>query len=234
MLKECLNYSGTARPLAQLVGGPPFRISVGDREKPWTATKPQAFWRSLGDLALRADVDPRELANGFLEFVRRFGPLAEPTAEDLATGSDTSTWLTTSRHFAEVAKAWEPEDAAGISRLSPSRTRRDAARRWLGRFLLPAAMDDARYAFDAELRIVLETYSLVSFMAHSAALALQRRAPMRRCQHCQFWFEPERSDTRYCSNSCRHAHYVASAHLDHAVPPPRSSHKRVRSHGQRA
>jgi hypothetical protein len=51
--------------------------------------------------------------------------------------------------------------------------------------------------------------SLHAFMLMSAASALERRVPMRRCAHCNSWFEALRSDTRYCSGSCRALHNTA-------------------------
>src|SRR5215467_7285191 len=143
MFREYLNYSGGAWPSAQVldkgadeftfipivIPQPPFdpppepsrwlQITSGGHEKHWTTTSPQAFWRSFGELAPSTDPSYDERA---VDFVRRFGPLGEQ-ADRL--GTITAWWPID--HFAEVAKSWEPEDANGISRLSPDRRRRDVA-----------------------------------------------------------------------------------------------------------
>jgi len=218
-------------PVSGLVQPPPkpariFRIAAAGREKSWTATRPQAFWRTYGELLAEAD-DPsggeREAA-----LVRRFGPVGEPELEAgelvVYTGS-VAQWF-----FQEIAKAWELEDADGFSRLSLDRRRRDLARTWLSRHVLLSVAGDIDVTFDLELRPQLQARSLYAFMALSAASMLQRRASMRRCQHelCRLWYEPQRSDMRYCSNTCRVAH-----HVQIHTPAPRSHKRKVRRHGQR-
>jgi hypothetical protein len=253
MLDEDLNYSGAAWPTAQVIDSgeikfvheslqagpelpeePPskpelwFQIEAAGREKPWTATKPQAFWRSLEDLRPSTDASHGERA---ADFVRRFGPVIEPAYNRLET--NTRNWPEVS-YLAKVAKAWEPADADGLSRLSANRMRRDTARHWLARFILPIAMHKVEITLDAELRPVLQARTLYAFMALSAASALRRQAVMRRCAHCQFWFEPPRTDALYCSSACRTAYHAAQGEkklVASARKPAARTPKKVRARG---
>jgi len=213
-------------PVSGLVQPPPkpgfiFRIAAAGREKPWTATRPQAFWRTYGELFSYSEPDAGEREAAL---VRRFGPVNEPETESgelvVYTGGAAQGF------FQEIAKAWEPEGADGFSRVSLDRRRRETARHWLSRFVLPAATE-IEVTFDLDLRPQLQARSLFTYMAASAASMLQRQALMRRCRYCQLWYEPTRGDSRYCSNSCRVANHV------HIRTPPARSHKRkARPHGQ--
>ena len=248
MFREYLNYSGGAWPSAQVldkgadeftfipivIPQPPFdpppepsrwlQITSGGHEKHWTTTSPQAFWRSFGELAPSTDPSYDERA---VDFVRRFGPLGEEVDR---LGTITAWWPID--HFAEVAKSWEPEDANGISRLSPDRRRRDVALVRLSSYLLPRTMEDVDVVFDAKLRPELRTRTLYAFMALSAASMFRRQALMRRCGHCRIWFEPTRIDALYCSNACRVAHHVAHTRPDRTARRPHiQTQKKVRRRG---
>jgi len=246
MFGEYLNYSGVAWPSAQVLAKapgefsffqpvitePPFdpppeparwlQITSGGHEKHWTTTSPRAFWRSFGELAPDPSYDERAV-----DFVRRFGPLGEQADR---RGTITAWWPTS--YFAEVAKSWEPEDASGISRLSPDRRRRDVALDSLSGYLLPMTMRDVDVVFDAKLRPELRARTLYAFMALSAASMFRRQALMRRCGHCRIWFEPTRIDALYCSNACRVAHHVAHTRPDRTARRPHiQTQKKVRRRG---
>jgi len=198
-----------------------FRIAAVGPGRPWQTDRPQAFWRSYSEFVPSTDVNQGEREAAF---VRRFGPVNEPKTEsgELVT----YTGHTAQRFLQEVARAWEPEDASGLSHVSIDPKRRDYARHVLSRFILPVIMVDTDVAVDFELRPSIQVRSLYAFMAWSAASQLRRQASMRRCKQCQTWFEPPRVDAFYCSNACRRAHHV-DAHSRVSV----RSRKKGRAHG---
>jgi hypothetical protein len=221
MSGEELNYSGIAWPSAKVISADPleykrtgpgllveppplvFEIAAAGPERPWQANRPQAFWRTLSEFVPSADPS---LGERYAAFVRRFGPVREPSSDAPLV---TLNWDGVQGHLHHVAQAWEEAGADGLSRVTVDRKRRDVARRWLSHFVLSTVMDDVGVVFDSELRPILQPRTLYAFMALSAASMLRRQALMRRCGHCGIWFEPPRSDALYCSNACRGAHHIA-------------------------
>src|SRR5262249_33527084 len=148
-------------PVPGLMQPPPkpwlmFRIAAGGREKSWTTTRPQAVWRSYGELL--AGPDPNAEGEREAAPLRRLRPGREPEPESgelvIYTGHAAQGF------FQEIAKAWEPEDADGVSRVSLDRRRQRIAHHWLSRFVLPAVAPDIDVTFDHELRPQLQARSL--------------------------------------------------------------------------
>jgi len=199
-----------------------FRIAAVGPGRLWQTDRAQSFWRTYSEFVPSTDVahGEREAA-----FIRRFGPVNEPKTE--AGELVTYTGHISQGFLAEVARAWEPEGADGLSRVSIDPKRYDYARHVLSRLVLHKAMPDTEVVFDFELRFSIQVRSLFAYMSLSAASQLERRAVMRRCNQCSTWFEPPRVDTLYCSDTCRRAHHV-QAHSDRAHV---RSHKKARTHG---
>ena len=129
---------------------------------------------------------------------------------------------------ASVARAYEPEDADGISHFTTDPDRRPVGRmafqgRWyraVERWSHPLLTQRASHA------LVFHANTLVAFMALSAADAVMQRTPMRRCAHCGSWFFIGRSDAQFCSGSCRAASFNADKEITRGKHPKKNRSKR--------
>jgi hypothetical protein len=189
-------------PAESVDGLPVFLVSSTDGGKPWTAEKPQAFWRDLVEL---------DLANGaqVLEFVKRRGllcsePLGAPQQEL------TREWHHVQAGLRDLERAWGPPDAEGVSQV------RDSAK---AREIFEAHSRDLsaqRYGWDRVKSvpgpdgIKPVSTTLASYMIGSALLGLISVAggPMRRCDFCGSWFHRLRSDARFCCSSHRTQYFL--------------------------
>jgi hypothetical protein len=191
--------------LPDVPGGPgPTRcliLAASGNGRTWSTRTPQAFWRSFAGIKL-GDEDE------VLSFVRRYGDVFGDLSNRQTCSTSAWLWLHDALGF--VAQAWDKADVDGLSHLSNDPKRLDArlhlfgARDQLQR--RDAGFEPAAEPGSATIRLRPKT--LGAFMVASAANALDRGVPMRRCGHCGYWFEARRVDMRMCSSSCRAAHSV--------------------------
>src|SRR5262245_9830994 len=128
-----LIFDGLAWPAARIVGSssmvfktypydaedkppsrPLFTLSASGRGRRWSATRPEGFWRDFTELDLAN-------AEAVAAFVRRRGdPVGMLGA---STESHTGYWWRLQTCLMTAVQAWEPEDAAGVSRVTTDRGR---------------------------------------------------------------------------------------------------------------
>jgi hypothetical protein len=174
------------------------------RGRPWSTEEPQAFWRTFAELPFEG-TDPTPM----LEFVRRWGdPLGFPATDEtdprLARAiSSTSYWLGLVGELRLLAAAWSRPDRHGVSRCNNDKAHEAALRAWRG-VVFPRIAPNFTLESDTDGALpVVRASTLIAYMQMSAASALDRRVPMRRCEQCEAWFELLRPDARFCSPSCR-------------------------------
>jgi hypothetical protein len=175
-----------------------FKLGATGRGRRWSSTHPAGFWRDFAGLEIGK-------AESVVAFVRRRG---DPEGLlDVGAETNTASWGNLSALLCTAARAWEPENADGVSRLTADEGRLREANYFLRGADLPVAKDleavpdptgGPGFAFRAR--------TLATFMLASAASGLERRVDMRRCDHCGAWLERIRRDTRFCSSSCRSLH----------------------------
>src|SRR5262249_28052815 len=99
---------------------------------------------------------------------------------------------------------------AGVSNPTKDKDRLTAARDFLVQPAARAALEEGlRATPDPGGLIANTTTRLDTFLVVRAAIALERKLPMRRCVACNSWFEirrPKRAP-RFCSASCRSIHH---------------------------
>jgi hypothetical protein len=191
-------------------------ISTTGDGRSWKPEITDGTWRDLADLDLDSFPD-------CTAFVRRRGDphgLLKKSGTEPGSGFNyvnTSQWLYLAEGLRAAANAWDAPGEDGISRVTTDPARlRDAA----GFLDLPGAahaLKSLALTRDPEgsLGLALTTTSPAAFLVASAAAALQRRADMRHCRHCQGWFEITRSDVRFCSASCRATHHKTEKEASH-------------------
>jgi hypothetical protein len=179
-----------------------FDLAVGAGQgRMWSTKRPLAFWRTFAELDLNDEA-------GALGFVQRYGdPFFLLEEGNLET--DTAGWGKLWGEFQSVAKAWDPIDGEGVSRISDDAKRLAEANHFCIRFLLPSIKDEVELVVDpgGAPALVMSPSKLRAFMVLSAASALRRKMGMRRCLNCDHWFELRRRDARYCSGSCQSLHH---------------------------
>src|SRR5262249_48426581 len=153
----------------------------------WEATEPQAFWRDLAEL----DFNNQQAV---LALIRRRGDpggVLSPRAE-----THTGRWSDLAALLGVAALAWEPADTSGVSNVTT-----DLHRLWQAdhfahgkELALRLLKDDLEVVSRPAGGLMLRACSLGAFMVVSAASALERRVPMRRCALCASWFELARQD----------------------------------------
>ena len=139
-----------------------------------------------------------------MAFVRRYG---DPDgALDRGEAMHTGDWKNLKALLGTAASAWEPAGADGVSRVAADPKRLKLAEWFLRDDPMPV-LKDTETAFDPHgPRTVVRAKSLAMFMCLSALSAIDRRVPMRRCEHCGSWLELTRKDSRFCSGTCRSLH----------------------------
>jgi hypothetical protein len=174
-----------------------FEIKTSGHGRKWETGTSLAFWRDFHDL-------PLEDGDAVAAFVRRRGyPGSLNRGEVMHTGS----WKGLKALLGTAAGAWEPAGADGVSLVAADPKRLKLAD-WFLRDNPTPVLNDAESVLDpgGSPRTVLRAKSLAAFMCLSALSALDRRVPMRRCEHCGSWLELNRKDSRFCSGSCRSFH----------------------------
>ena len=221
MLSKLVNFAGTQwsqtpkivgrQPILTKFAGLPgmappplhciFDLAAAGKPRPWTTTVAQAFWRSFVEV-MRTD-DGAQLA----VFARRYGDPYGALERDGKT--HTGDWIGLVTELGPLANAWEPEEGAdNVCRIGRGIDDAEALLRYRMKDLVAQATLIA--APDGSPDFGLKTDSLAGYMWLSAASALKRRVPMRRCRVCSTWFELHRGDTLYCSGVCRIAHHQQS------------------------
>lgn len=219
---EALVFEGTRWPSARVVGAEPmhfllfgttadaaayspprrtiFTLSTTGKGRRWSTDRPLGFWRDFVEIDL-------ENSEAVTAFIRRRG---DPQGQ-LDAGAETHTghWFSLAVYLRTAAQAWEPEDADGVSSLTTAPDRLSYANFFLRDPEIPVVKDIEPVLDPHGPGLSFRARSLHAFMLMSAASALERRVPMRRCSHCHSWFEALRRDTRYCSSSCRALHNTA-------------------------
>jgi hypothetical protein len=178
-----------------------FTLAISGHGRPWSATEPQGFWRSFAEIDLIKGDEAAVVA-----FVRRFGDPAGRLGP--GTQTDTASWIPSIAWLGEVAKAWEPPDADGLSSPTKDLARLRRGNRALQDVLLSRSAQEIDVTLHPAGRpgLVMRPVTLRAFMHASASSALNRGVPLRRCGYCQTWFEARRRDARFCSPSCRTFH----------------------------
>ena len=195
-----LIFSGTRWQTARVVraGSTLVEVAASGHGREWKTDTTLGFWRDFYDLPL-ADVD------AITAFVRRYG---DPYgALDRGEVMHTGHWNNLQALLGTAASAWEPADPDGVSQVAADPKRLKLAEWFLRDNPMPV-LKEAEPALDPHggPRVVLRAKSLAAFMCLSALSAIERRVPMRRCEHCGSWLELNRKDSRFCSGTCRSLH----------------------------
>lgn len=172
-----------------------FEITATGRGRKWQTDSTLAFWRSFAEL----DLDD---GDAVARFAQHHG---DPWLNlDVGERSHTLAWKPLAVVLAEFAAAWGPAGKDGVSRVAADQHGFKRAEMALRDRAVPLT-DHLEVLPDPKggLGLVVRAKSLAAFMSASAASALHRRVPMRRCQHCGDWMEAIRRDARFCSSSCR-------------------------------
>ena len=86
-----------------------FTFATSGRPRPWTSTQPEAFWRDFAEIELND-------AKAVTAFIHRRGdPLG--LLDDVGQ-THTGHWINLIALLRTAARAWEPEDADGVSRIT--------------------------------------------------------------------------------------------------------------------
>jgi hypothetical protein len=188
--------AGTGPGRVIRAGSPLVEVASG-RGRKWETATTLAFWRDFTELQLD-DVD------GIVAFVRRYG---DPDGFlDRGEVMHTGYWKNLQAVLGTAASAWEPAGQDGVSQVAADPKRLKLAEWFLRDDPMPF-LKDVESALDPHApRLVVRAKSLTAFMGLSALSALERRVPMRRCEHCSSWLELVRKDARFCSGTCRSLH----------------------------
>jgi hypothetical protein len=203
--RDVLVFSGRAWPGVKVLAGPggrlPLVYTANGQGRLWDANRARGFWRSF------AEIDLADRSTGVVHaarFIRRHGdPLGRL---DAGSASSTEQWLPLASALREIAQAWEPADPDGISIFTVDQNRQELAESAL-RWLAPPdeGLPEVRLTAQGR-RLVPRAATLGGYMAGSAASMLARGVSMRRCEHCADWYEPGRTDARFCCPACQAVH----------------------------
>jgi hypothetical protein len=185
-----------------------FTIAASKHGRGWSAAQSEGFWRDFVEIDLSD-------AGAVLQFVHRRG---DPDGLlDVGAETHTGHWNNHLALLLTAARAWEPADVDGVSRLTADPQRLGQADYLLikNELAFPILKDLEVIPAPTGPGMALRPRTLITFMLASAVSALQRRVSMRRCRHCQSWFEATRSDIRFCSASCRATHHKAEKEISH-------------------
>ena len=173
-------------------------VAATGHGRKWETNVSLGFWRDFYDLPLD-DVD------AIVGFIRRYGDPYGALDRDKAT--HTGSWGNLKALLSTAASAWEPVGVDGVSLVAADPKRLKLAEWFLRDDPMPL-LKETKLALDPHggPRVVLRPTSLAAFMCLSALSALERRVPMRRCEHCGSWLELNRKDSRFCSGTCRSLH----------------------------
>jgi hypothetical protein len=227
MLKDHrILYAGTAWPTAEVVARQPivtkfvppagqqvrqgfdYTLTATGKGKAWSATRPLAFWR---DFTAVANHDAGAEAP-MLAFVQRWGdPGGKINGKDGA--AESWDWVMLTASLLHISRAWDEPGADGVSRYSGDYARAREAIAYWRNFLFPNIAADIELQIDpvGGIGLVPRANTLAAFMGLSAASAMARAVPMRRCRYCDGWFELARRDARYCSAACRAREHMAQS-----------------------
>jgi hypothetical protein len=174
-----------------------FTVAASGRGRRWSTDQPLAFWRDFAEIDLNS-------ADAVLGFVQRRG---DPFSV-LDAGGETHTghWTNLKALLLTAAQAWDSAGANGVSRIAADTKRIRLAEHFLKSDPRPFLDQVKLVPADDGPPIALRAETLAAFMVLSAADAVERRVPMRRCDHCASWLEFTRNDARFCSASCRSLH----------------------------
>jgi hypothetical protein len=189
--------AGTGPGRVIRAGSTLVEVAASGHGRKWETDVSLGFWRDFTELSLD-DVDR------IVAFIRRYG---DPDgALDRGEVTHTGAWKNLKALLGTAAGAWEPAGADGVSRVAADPKRLKLAEWFLRDHPMPV-LKDTETAFDPHgPRTVVRAKSLATFMCLSALSAIDRRVPMRRCEHCGSWLELNRKDSRFCSGSCRSLH----------------------------
>jgi hypothetical protein len=194
-----LIFQGIRWSAAQAVpaGTALFEIKTSGHGRKWETNVALAFWRDFYDLSL-------DDGDAIASFVRRRG---DPFGDlDRGEVMHTGHWKNLKAVLGTAAGAWETVGQEGVSQVAADPQRLKLAEYFLRDDPMPVLKDTETVLDPHGPRTVLRAKSLGTFMCLSALSALDRRVPMRRCEHCGSWLELNRKDSRFCSGSCRSFH----------------------------
>jgi len=195
-----LIFEGTRWQTARAVpaGSTLFEITATGRGRKWATDTPLGFWRTFAEIPLN---DGDAVAG----FVQRYG---DPWGQlDARKPVHTARWGDLASALAVVADAWAVtlDDQTALGRSEDPESYQRAVQAFRDD-LWPQIRGDLRVELGSLIGgavVVPVVGTLAAFMALSAASALRRNVPMRRCEHCSHWLEMDRRDQRFCSSSCR-------------------------------
>jgi hypothetical protein len=195
-----LIFTGTRWQTARAVrvGSTLVEVAANGHGRKWQTTTALGFWRDFYALPL----DDVDAIAGFV--CRRGDPYG---GLDRGEVMHTGHWRNLQALLGAAASAWEPAGADGVSQVAVDPKRLELAEWFLRDDPMPV-LRDTETALDPHggPRVVLRATSLAAFMCLSALSAIERRVPMRRCEHCGSWLELNRKDSRFCSGTCRSLH----------------------------
>jgi hypothetical protein len=196
-----------------------FTIVASGHGRHWSATHPEGFWRDFVEINLND-------ASAVPQFVRRRGD-PDGFLDAGAGTTNTGSWNNLAALLGTAARAYEPEGADGISRFTTDPQRIKQAE-WFLRDADIGLLKAIEPVVDpsGRPRVVLRAKTLATFMALSAANAVEQRTPMRCCAHCGSWFFLGRSDAQFCSGSCRAASFNSSKGAAHGKHPKENQSER--------
>ena len=195
-----LIFAGTRWQTARIVrtSSTVTEVAASGHGRKWETTTALGFWRDFYELRL-------DDGDAIAAFVRRYG---DPYgALDRGQAMHTGHWKNLQALLGTAASAWDPAGPDGVSQVAADPKRLKLAE-WFLRDNPTPVVKDTESLLDPRggPRVVLRAKSLATFMCLSALSALERRVPMRRCDHCGSWLELNRKDSRFCSGSCRSLH----------------------------
>jgi hypothetical protein len=200
------------------------QITTTGQGADWTPEPVDASWRDMSQLDLadaaacqtfvRRRGDPAgRLAPARPIMSTRNGISGTPRMPSPSVPVTTSQWLPLVLALRQAAGAWGPADADGVSPFLKAR-RREAKLFVKHPAAAKALKDHVGADSDRDGDLVDHPRQLAGFLVLTAAAALVRGQPMKRCLVCSSWFSirrPARAP-QFCSPSCRAVHFHNPQH----------------------
>jgi hypothetical protein len=161
---------------------PRIGIKISGKGRRFRETEGRGYWRSFPEI---------QTADEAVRWVQRYGdPYGELSANRPIAFTDA--WHLQMDQLRDLAVAWDPPGADGVSRFS------DKAGP------IQIKVEGVPLLFDSTVgEFAPQCEHSAFYMLISAIDCVRRKVPMRRCEVCGHWFELRRSTGRVCSNACQ-------------------------------